>query len=335
MVQTSFNISSTGGLEGKPTRTADSLVWKNIKARDLESSVRFKWSADQKEIFKVFLHTVGPSDRYADLTPLLRQLNLHGYENIQNENEENVHELIQTKVKLKLNRTARDIGWQVPSEATNQPTSSSEEEHIEDTTTRTPSPASVSSRHVPAISARRPNINLGLPNPASRQQHDGGGSKTNAQQHSHPPIEMPKQKPSTLSSTSEGSIKREPEATPPRATSSGESTNTTNVKTEPAIPLFEFRATRSLKQLVSLTTNARDVDRIETSKYLRFQHAIGCLASIFFAADAALKEVENVFGDLPKSMVDERLAGVIAHLRDAFGNMWVDAETVEEPAMGL
>ncbi|KAI1441555.1 hypothetical protein F5Y02DRAFT_399140 [Annulohypoxylon stygium] len=91
-------------------RTPDSVVWGTTKARNLHSGVRFSWDKYQKLYFVDFLETVGLGFKNADITPLLIQLNLDGYEEIENYYGANVHQLIEVKVRRKIKSMADELG---------------------------------------------------------------------------------------------------------------------------------------------------------------------------------------------------------------------------------
>lgn len=91
-------------------RTPDSVVWGTTKARNLHSGVRFSWDKYQKLYFVDFLETVGLGFKNADITPLLIQLNLDGYEEIENYYGANVHQIIEVKVRRKIKSMADELG---------------------------------------------------------------------------------------------------------------------------------------------------------------------------------------------------------------------------------
>ncbi|KAI0595466.1 hypothetical protein F4775DRAFT_595252 [Biscogniauxia sp. FL1348] len=94
----------------RDARTKNSVVWrdntKETTAWELTSSVRFSWNNHQTILFYEFLSKVGLNYKNCDLTPLLSQLNLDGYETIKNRYGQNVHSIIITKVQRKLCNTA-------------------------------------------------------------------------------------------------------------------------------------------------------------------------------------------------------------------------------------
>lgn len=120
-----------------------------------------------------------------------------------------------------------------------------------------------------------------------------------------------------------------------RALPSDESTSTTKVKTEPSVPTFEFRGIQLPKAPPAAPTSAKDTDGASDRKCRRARNAIDRLACRLSDVDIALTEVESALDSLPKSRVDQGLAGVIQHLRNAFCDVQIDAETIEDFAEKL
>ncbi|KAI0479541.1 hypothetical protein F4859DRAFT_529716 [Xylaria cf. heliscus] len=89
-------------------RTQGSTLF-STTAKNLISSVPFRWRDDQVKIFEDWVLFKGPNVMSADLLPLLGALDLDGYEDIQNHRGECVHELIIVKVRRKLTRTKKDM----------------------------------------------------------------------------------------------------------------------------------------------------------------------------------------------------------------------------------
>ncbi|GAP93066.1 hypothetical protein SAMD00023353_10000180 [Rosellinia necatrix] len=89
---------------GSEKRTQASTLF-STSAKNLTSSVPFRWRAEQVDIFEDWIVLKGPNAMSADLVPLLRELDLDGYEDIDNEYGECVHDLIIEKVRRKLART--------------------------------------------------------------------------------------------------------------------------------------------------------------------------------------------------------------------------------------
>ncbi|KAI8953230.1 hypothetical protein F4801DRAFT_537909 [Xylaria longipes] len=85
-------------------RTQGSTMF-STTAKNLTSSVPFRWRADQVKIFEDWILFKGPNAMSADLLPLLRALDLDGYEDVKNHSGECVHDLIIVKVRRKLTRT--------------------------------------------------------------------------------------------------------------------------------------------------------------------------------------------------------------------------------------
>ncbi|KAF2964958.1 hypothetical protein GQX73_g8614 [Xylaria multiplex] len=74
-------------------------------AKNLTSNIPFRWTSGQVAIFEDWIYFKASCATTADLTPLLRALDLDGYEDIENMYGECVHDLIITKVRRKLART--------------------------------------------------------------------------------------------------------------------------------------------------------------------------------------------------------------------------------------
>ncbi|KAI1749058.1 hypothetical protein F4782DRAFT_550284 [Xylaria castorea] len=88
-------------------RTQGSTLF-STTARNLTSSVPFRWRSDQVKIFEDWVLFKGPNVMSADLLPLLRALDLDGYEDVKTHRRECVHDLIIVKVRRKLTKTKND-----------------------------------------------------------------------------------------------------------------------------------------------------------------------------------------------------------------------------------
>ncbi|KAI1739030.1 hypothetical protein F4680DRAFT_449491 [Xylaria scruposa] len=88
-------------------RTQGSTMF-STTAKNLTSSVPFRWRADQVKIFEDWVLFKGPNVMSADLLPLLRALDLDGYEDVKNNRGECVHDLIVVKVRRKLTKTKNE-----------------------------------------------------------------------------------------------------------------------------------------------------------------------------------------------------------------------------------
>ncbi|KAI1120372.1 hypothetical protein F5Y10DRAFT_273126 [Nemania abortiva] len=94
-------------------RTQASTMFK-ATAKSVTSRVPFRWGSGQVAIFEEWVLLKGPNVMSADLTPLLRALDLDGYEDIKNKHGECVHDLIIEKVRRKLARTKGTMpSWEV------------------------------------------------------------------------------------------------------------------------------------------------------------------------------------------------------------------------------
>ncbi|KAI1182852.1 hypothetical protein F5B17DRAFT_435212 [Nemania serpens] len=88
----------------KEKRTQASTMF-STTAKSLTSSSRFSWRPEQSKIFMDWIAAKGPNAMSADLVPLLRALDLDGYEDIENQLGECVHDIIITKVRRKISNT--------------------------------------------------------------------------------------------------------------------------------------------------------------------------------------------------------------------------------------
>ncbi|KAI0536066.1 hypothetical protein GGR58DRAFT_407128 [Xylaria digitata] len=96
----------------KETRTQASTMF-STTAKNLTSNIPFRWTSDQVAIFEDWIYFKASCATTADLTPLLRALDLDGYEDIENIRGECVHDLIITKVRRKLARTKGTVTTQM------------------------------------------------------------------------------------------------------------------------------------------------------------------------------------------------------------------------------
>lgn len=74
-------------------------------AKNLTSSSRFSWRPEQNQIFMDWITVKGPNAMSADMVPLLRALDLDGYEDIDNNLGDCVHDIIIVKVRRKISNT--------------------------------------------------------------------------------------------------------------------------------------------------------------------------------------------------------------------------------------
>jgi len=88
-------------------RTANSTVFGYL-ARELTANKRAQWEDGQVDVFKEWITVKGFNVMTTDITPLLRVLDLDGYEDVVNRDGESVHNLIVTKVRDRLLKTRKD-----------------------------------------------------------------------------------------------------------------------------------------------------------------------------------------------------------------------------------
>lgn len=89
-------------------RTPDSTLF-GTRARHLVSGTVFRWSPPQTNVFKAFVMEKYPNYRNCDLGPLLKSLNLDGYENMRTDNGESVYRIIVEKVRRKLSTAEKPM----------------------------------------------------------------------------------------------------------------------------------------------------------------------------------------------------------------------------------
>ncbi|KAI3329543.1 hypothetical protein F4824DRAFT_481683 [Ustulina deusta] len=92
-------------------RTQASTMF-STTAKNLTSNIPFRWRQGQVDIFEDWIRSRGPNAATADLVPLLRALDLDGYEDVKNKDGECVHDLIITKVRRKISRTKDSVATQ-------------------------------------------------------------------------------------------------------------------------------------------------------------------------------------------------------------------------------
>jgi hypothetical protein len=88
-------------------RTSNSTVFGYL-AKELTANKRAQWEDGQVDVFKEWITAKGFNVLTTDITPLLRVLDLDGYEDVVNRDGESVHNLIVTKVRDRLLKTRKD-----------------------------------------------------------------------------------------------------------------------------------------------------------------------------------------------------------------------------------
>ena len=78
-------------------------------AWNLASNIPFRWVGFHVSIFEDWIRVKGAGAMTADLVPLLRQLDLDGYEDVRNKRGECVHDLIVVKVRRKIARIRDEV----------------------------------------------------------------------------------------------------------------------------------------------------------------------------------------------------------------------------------
>ncbi|KAK8107086.1 uncharacterized protein PG998_009099 [Apiospora kogelbergensis] len=91
-----------------PRRTLNSSLF-GTRAGEMVSAYKFIWSKEQTKLFEAFIRDNYPNHLVSNLSPLLKSLDLDGYEDIRTEQGENLHELIVRKVIYKIHATRRSV----------------------------------------------------------------------------------------------------------------------------------------------------------------------------------------------------------------------------------
>lgn len=74
-----------------------------IPARDIRSYFQIQWGRVQDDIFlDHIMNHLDAENRYDDMDQLLQRLNCDGFENVTNDQGENVHQIIVKKVRAKI-----------------------------------------------------------------------------------------------------------------------------------------------------------------------------------------------------------------------------------------
>ncbi|KAI1097739.1 hypothetical protein F4804DRAFT_351190 [Jackrogersella minutella] len=333
MVRKPTKISTAVDAKDLSFRTPDSVVWNNTKARDLVPSVRFSWDRYQKVFFVKFLETVGLSFMNSDFTPLLVQLNLNGYENIQNDYGENVHHMIQKKVRRKLKNTADELGEEVLMQAsfglktidpglTKEPVTGPSNKHILQPETATDED----------IEGFVDNSNV-YTGPSSERSSIRSDTTTSGARPSRPSpsvVKTPEQKSSTSPSTPKRDNKHKIQTSSNLFTLLDAPTPKLDVKVEQAPPLFNFLGSRKRTPFPPSPKGANDVDGGDLAKRNRAERSIERLVSYLKRADAQLNEIESAFDDLPPIEEGREVAEMIRNLRTAFYEVEVGAEEIKD-----
>ncbi|KAI0836710.1 hypothetical protein F5Y06DRAFT_273177 [Hypoxylon sp. FL0890] len=336
MVQKSLNMHSPGDSKNTRTRTPDSVVWKGTKARDLVSSVRFSWDKYQRKIFVEFLKNEGLSFKNADIEPLLRNLNLDGYDNIENRYGENVSDLIEEKVRRKLKNTADEVGEDVLQRATFGPDTidpSPREEH-DDSAPRQPNTTQAPLRLLPTtieLGADSLNGDTWLP-------RDSAGDKARPQQQSHPLLKMPKLKENISPPNPEITIKHEHEDPSSynfgssRTSSVGPSLPRENFSFVNPIPPTKAGSLKTPKTSRAPSRGTDDARNTDLAQSRRLKKAIERLGAWSKRTEVALDEVEDAVHVFEADEDLEDLIGKVRHLRLGFTEVLADVEEIEDLA---
>ncbi|KAI2625669.1 hypothetical protein GGR54DRAFT_592533 [Hypoxylon sp. NC1633] len=341
MVQKPVNAYAAG-YGNTRNRTPDSMVWKDTKAKDLTSSVRFSWDKYQKIIFENFLKTVGLSFKTAELSPLLYQLNLDGYDDINTKQGQNVHSLIMEKVRRKLKNTADGMDQEVLMRASFAPAKagpSPREKVFEEVPTRDHRPPQ------PTKTSKPTRLNTPSPSPEPLHEEigsrrDAGRDKPDHPQPSHPFLKMPQQQvpPPSPQSSPQREVKTEPGVRLPEFTgipfpfgSSGASRPGAASSTGTA-PSFE---SRSLPTPDTSPGPDNPFEKLDSASLARADKALRTIqnfVSVLTAAESDLYDVEYALDALGPVKGGSELATAFHHMRNAFYGLQGDADDIEELA---
>lgn len=89
-------------------RSPDSTLF-GTRACYLVSGTVFRWSPPQTEVFKAFIRERYPNHKTCDLGPLLKALDLDGYESMRTETGESVYRIVVEKVRRKISNTEKPM----------------------------------------------------------------------------------------------------------------------------------------------------------------------------------------------------------------------------------
>ncbi|OTA90004.1 hypothetical protein M434DRAFT_14273 [Hypoxylon sp. CO27-5] len=348
MVQITSKAPHSGDPKNLRTRTPDSIVWKDTEARELVSSIRFSWDKYQRTIFVEFLKEVGLGFKNADIKPLLKSLNLDGYDEIENKHGQNVAALIKEKVYRKLKNTADELGEDVLRRATFGPKevepSPREEPSDNDSTsdatrqsystgmpTPTPSPPPPSSAKPDIISSNR---NIWLPD------HIFSG-KPRPTELNPPFLKMPKGQVPIYPPSVEPTIKWEPKDISPNISRTSRASSMS--RTAPKIQFdsgdstrtFKFRGVNTPRRSPTPSRGKDDVNDRDPAKSTRVKKAVDSLASWSKHTEDALEEAEDAIIALGADEDVSDLMQKIANLKIGLRAFHAGVEKIEDLAAKL
>ncbi|KAI0012614.1 hypothetical protein F4779DRAFT_632839 [Xylariaceae sp. FL0662B] len=344
------------------TRTPDSVVWKGTSARNLTTSVRFSWDKYQNKLFENFLRNVGYNFKNSDITPLLVQLNLDGYENIKTKSGQNVHLIIEEKVQRKLRNTADKMPEEVMRVATFSPKqivaksmAENQTESIDVNLIRSTNHQPMKPRPVADLDYRStnwPSIEystseaVGSPSRSTSTAgastnavpQDASGSREKSTSHPHPLLKMPK--PKSVPGRNDRTVVRaespdpsrgtsrttyEKAGTPPSSQPTIKSENSSQSYTSPNPrnpPRFPTAPPRSYNR-VSNERPMKTTDR----KFL--VHLVSCLNTLRDSLDGVGACLDTSSTDGEKEWDD-----AVGDLVTAIHDMKIDVEILDELAVG-
>ncbi|KAI1763794.1 hypothetical protein GGR53DRAFT_343990 [Hypoxylon sp. FL1150] len=339
---------SSGASKPRPTRTSDSPVWttatgKVTTAGDLVSSVRFSWDAYQTQIFHDHLMKVGPYFKHADITPLLVQLNLDGFENIWNCYGENVHSLIVQKVCRKLKNTADKIDHKVLLEASRrhneteqqkqriQVAPKEEKTSVGDVKPLKPAPVVKTEA---LFKAPNPTPIFSYVKAPSAPSITKPKEQVKPEPQSHPFLKVPKPSVAAAPSVPQDTVKREKETPPPFIFTASPApsspapptpTSSKSVKSEQSLPKLNLSGLQS-------PGAPEDSKTPKGASETELYRATKLLNAMLAATHEAIKNVKSALREIPEGEGKEEIAEVVHEMTIAFTDVQVDAEYLEEMA---
>ncbi|KAL7623120.1 hypothetical protein AAE478_006800 [Parahypoxylon ruwenzoriense] len=343
------------------TRTAGSIIWKNTKAKHLTSSVRFVWDKSQKILFEDFLRTAGLGFKNADISPLLYELNLDGYEGVINVNGQNVHSLIEEKVRRKLRTTADGMGEDALREvslgpkkttrgstgtgnrgnragrplspATQRPTAratSSTEPTPNSRSNVVPPQQSGGARVKEETPMRSPKPGVDTSRDRTRLTRDTTVDKAMSPQSFHPRLKMPQQVTPPMSpANSRGDTKRESETPPPfffgahRRSSTRQSVLPGQIEHEQVVPSFEFKSVPTPRSSRASSPASGTANTVNSSDYNPARGAVRRFASRVSSLDTDLRDVKSALDELSLEKGDK------ADFADIIDDLSTNIQTIE------
>ncbi|KAK8039719.1 hypothetical protein PG993_008130 [Apiospora rasikravindrae] len=106
MSRVKIEETELGTVSQPPRRSLDSTLF-GTRVRYLVSSCSFRWSTSQTVVFRAWVQEKYPNHKGCDVGPLLKALDLDGYEDMTTANGDSVYRLIVEKVRRKVANTEK------------------------------------------------------------------------------------------------------------------------------------------------------------------------------------------------------------------------------------